>query len=36
MKKGDLALYYHSNKGKAIVGIAEVIKEAYPDPDRQD
>jgi predicted RNA-binding protein with PUA-like domain len=32
MKKGDLAFYYHSNEGKEIVGIAEVIKEAYPDP----
>ena len=32
MKKGDLAFYYHSNEGKEIVGIAEIIKEAYPDP----
>jgi predicted RNA-binding protein with PUA-like domain len=32
MKKGDLAFYYHSNEGKEIVGIAEVIREAYPDP----
>lgn len=32
MKKGDLALYYHSNEGKEIVGIARVKKEAYPDP----
>jgi predicted RNA-binding protein with PUA-like domain len=32
MKKGDLALYYHSNEGKAIVGIARVSREAYPDP----
>jgi predicted RNA-binding protein with PUA-like domain len=32
MKKGDLAFFYHSNEGKDIVGIAEVIKEAYPDP----
>jgi predicted RNA-binding protein with PUA-like domain len=32
MKKGDLAFFYHSNEGKEIVGIAEVIKEAYPDP----
>ena len=32
MKKGDKAFFYHANEGKEIVGIAEVIKEAYPDP----
>lgn len=32
MKKGDLVLFYHSNEGKEIVGIAKVIAEAYPDP----
>lgn len=32
MKKGDKAFYYHSNEGKQIVGIAEVIRTAYPDP----
>lgn len=32
MKLGDLVLYYHSNEGLAIVGIAEVVKESYPDP----
>lgn len=32
MKQGDLVLYYHSNEGLAIVGIAEVLKEAYQDP----
>lgn len=32
MKKGDRAFFYHSNVGKEIVGIAEVVKEAYPDP----
>lgn len=32
MKKGDKCLFYHSNEGLAIVGIAEVIKEHYPDP----
>jgi predicted RNA-binding protein with PUA-like domain len=32
MKKGDRVLFYHSNEGLAIVGIAEVIKEAYQDP----
>ena len=31
MKKGDRAFFYHSNEGKEIVGIAEIIKEAYPD-----
>src|ERR1700676_4238918 len=31
MKKGDPVFFYHSNEGKDIVGIAEVIKEAYPD-----
>jgi len=32
MKKGDLCFFYHSNIGKEIVGIVNVIKEAYPDP----
>jgi len=32
MKPGDRAFFYHSNEGKEIVGIAEIIKEAYPDP----
>lgn len=32
MKKGERVLYYHSNADKAVVGVAEVIKEAYPDP----
>jgi predicted RNA-binding protein with PUA-like domain len=32
MKKGDRAFYYHSNKGKEIVGIAEIVREHYPDP----
>ena len=32
MKKGDLVLFYHSNEGKEVVGIAAVAKEAYPDP----
>ncbi len=32
MKKGDRAFFYHSNIGKEIVGIAEVVREAYPDP----
>lgn len=36
MKKGDLALYYHSNKGKEIVGIARVVGESYQDPTTDD
>jgi predicted RNA-binding protein with PUA-like domain len=32
MKKGDLVLWYHSNEGLEIVGIAKVSKEFYPDP----
>jgi predicted RNA-binding protein with PUA-like domain len=31
MKKGDLALFYHSNDGKEIVGVVRVDREAYPD-----
>tara|TARA_B110001450_G_scaffold224068_1_gene221506 strand:+ start:258 stop:656 length:399 start_codon:yes stop_codon:yes gene_type:complete len=31
MKKGDLCFFYHSNIGKEIVGIVEVIKEAFLD-----
>lgn len=32
MKKGDKAFFYHSGEGKEIVGIAGVVREAYPDP----
>jgi predicted RNA-binding protein with PUA-like domain len=32
MKKGDLVLFYHSNEGMCVVGIAKVVKEHYPDP----
>jgi predicted RNA-binding protein with PUA-like domain len=32
MKTGDEVLYYHSNEGMEIVGIAKVAKEAYQDP----
>lgn len=32
MKKGDKVLFYHSVSEKAVVGITEVSKEAYPDP----
>ena len=36
MKKGDEVLFYHSNEGMEIVGIAKVSKEAYPDPTTED
>lgn len=37
MKQGDRVLFYHSVTGKAVVGVAEVIRAAYPDPtDRTD
>ena len=36
MKKGDLLLYYHSNEGKEIVGLARVAKAAYQDPKTED
>ena len=36
MKKGDLVLFYHSNEGLAIVGIATVAKTAYQDPTTDD
>jgi len=32
MKPGDLCLYYHSNEGKAVVGVAKVLTQAGPDP----
>jgi predicted RNA-binding protein with PUA-like domain len=32
MKLGDRGFFYHSNEGKEIVGLVEVIREAYPDP----
>lgn len=32
MKKGDRAFFYHSNIGREIVGVVEVVREAYPDP----
>jgi len=31
MKKGDRVFYYHSVTGKEVVGLAEVVREAYPD-----
>ncbi len=36
MKKGDEVLYYHSNDGVEIVGIAIVVKEFYQDPTTED
>ena len=36
MKKGDLVLFYHSNEGKNVVGIAKVVKESYQDPTTDD
>ncbi|MFT3934323.1 MAG: EVE domain-containing protein [Chitinophagaceae bacterium] len=36
MKKGEEVLFYHSNEGLDIVGIAKVVKEAYPDPTTDD
>jgi predicted RNA-binding protein with PUA-like domain len=32
MKAGDQVLYYHSQEGLAVVGVAEVAREAFPDP----
>ena len=36
MKVGDRVLFYHSGKDKAVVGTAEVVKSAYPDPTADD
>lgn len=36
MKKGDLALVYHSGDEKAIIGLAEITSNAYPDPKQND
>jgi predicted RNA-binding protein with PUA-like domain len=36
MKAGDRVLFYHSGKEKAVVGLAEVVKAAYPDPTATD
>jgi predicted RNA-binding protein with PUA-like domain len=35
MAVGELALWYHSNEGKEFVGVARVVREAYPDPTAQ-
>ncbi|HEV8713260.1 MAG TPA: EVE domain-containing protein [Candidatus Binatia bacterium] len=36
MKKGDVVLFYHSNEGLEVVGVARVVREAYPDPTTDD
>jgi len=36
MKTGDLVLFYHSNEGMEVVGIANVVREHYPDPTTED
>jgi predicted RNA-binding protein with PUA-like domain len=36
MQEGDLVLFYHSNEGKNVVGIAKVVKEFYQDPTTDD
>jgi predicted RNA-binding protein with PUA-like domain len=36
MKKSDLLLFYHSNVGKAVVGVAKVVREGYQDPTTKD
>lgn len=36
MKEGDLVLFYHSNEGKSVVGIAQVVRESYQDPTTED
>jgi predicted RNA-binding protein with PUA-like domain len=36
MKTGDLVLFYHSNEGKEVVGVAKVVKEYYQDPTTED
>lgn len=36
MKEGDLVLFYHSNEGKHVVGVAKVVKEFYQDPTTSD
>jgi len=36
MKEGDLVLFYHSQEGKEVVGIAKVVKESYQDPTTTD
>ncbi|WP_428378079.1 EVE domain-containing protein [Lichenicoccus sp.] len=35
MRRNDRAFFYHSNLGREIVGVVEVVREAYPDPTRE-
>ena len=32
MRLGDRALFYHSNAGREVMGVVEIVREAYPDP----
>ncbi|HEX9828652.1 MAG TPA: EVE domain-containing protein [Bacteroidota bacterium] len=36
MKKGDLAFVYHSGDEKAVIGVAQILSSAYPDPKEKD
>ena len=36
MRRGDLAFFYHSTTGREVVGVVEVVREAYPDPSAAD
>lgn len=36
MQRGDLVLFYHSGESKAVVGVAKVVREAFPDPKADD
>lgn len=36
MKKGDIVFVYHSGEEKAVIGIAKILKAAYPDPKDKD
>ena len=36
MKKDDTVLFYHSNEGLAVLGVARVVKESYQDPTTED
>jgi predicted RNA-binding protein with PUA-like domain len=36
IRQGDLAFIYHTGNEKALVGIAEIVSDPYPDPSRQD
>ena len=36
MREGDRVLYYHSNEGKEVVGVARVTRDSYPDPTTDD